>query len=128
MGHIGFALSTAGDDYVVAGIDKPRDEERPDVTGAPDYDKSHRENVHFPFPIASVQWRTCRDDSLSLPFPPPGKPRAGGTSSRRRNDLHQARRTEVVRLWFRRRHRRIHTHGRPLAERHRSIHRVARDL
>jgi hypothetical protein len=53
MRHVRLALATAGDDYVVAGIDEPRDEERADVTGPTDDDKSHRENVHFLFAIAS---------------------------------------------------------------------------
>jgi hypothetical protein len=35
------ALSTARDDYIVARVDESRDEERPDVTGAADYDNSH---------------------------------------------------------------------------------------
>jgi hypothetical protein len=39
----------------VAGVDEARDEERADVTGSADDDKSHRENVHFLFAIATVQ-------------------------------------------------------------------------
>ena len=45
MWHIRLALSTAGDDYVVARIDKSRDEERADVTGPADDDKSHYANA-----------------------------------------------------------------------------------
>jgi hypothetical protein len=45
MWHIRLALSTAGDDYVVARIDKSRDEERADVTGPADNDESHYANA-----------------------------------------------------------------------------------
>ena len=39
--NIRVALATAGNNYIVARIDKPRDEERADVTGSADDDKSH---------------------------------------------------------------------------------------
>jgi hypothetical protein len=41
MWYIRLALSTAGYDYLVARKDKPRNEERADVTGSADDDKSH---------------------------------------------------------------------------------------
>jgi hypothetical protein len=41
MRHVRLALSAAGDDYIVASVNEPRDEERADVTGAADDDQSH---------------------------------------------------------------------------------------
>jgi hypothetical protein len=41
MLHIRLALASTRDDYVVARSDKPWDEERADVTGPTDDDKSH---------------------------------------------------------------------------------------
>jgi hypothetical protein len=41
MWYIRLPLSTGGDDYIVARVDKPRDEERADVTGTTDDDDSN---------------------------------------------------------------------------------------
>jgi hypothetical protein len=41
MAHVRLAVATAGNDYLVARIDKSRDEKCADVTGSADDDNSH---------------------------------------------------------------------------------------
>ena len=50
MRHVRFTVATAGDDYIVAGVDEPRDEEGANVTGASDDDNDHAADVERSWP------------------------------------------------------------------------------